>query len=93
MTKSRSPLFQYVDPREPDAEDAISESANTAASSETKRKRGTEPKFYAVKVGKNPDIYHSWSDCLAQVKGFKGAICKLFTAKQNIIEVLMSIFR
>ena len=93
MTKSRSSLSQYVDSRELDAADAISESANTTASSATKRKRGTEPKFYAVKVGKNPDIYHSWSDCLAQVKGFKGAICKLFTAKQNIMEVLISIFR
>lgn len=56
------------------------ESASTTASSNTKRKRGTEQKFYAVRKGRNPDVYHSWADCLAQVKGFKGAIFKSFTS-------------
>lgn len=35
-------------------------------------------KFYAVRVGKAPGIYHSWSDCLEQVKGHKGALFKSF---------------
>ncbi|OCL02496.1 RnaseH-domain-containing protein [Glonium stellatum] len=77
MPKSRSPLYQDI---ELDAEDARSGSANSLTSSGAKRKRGNEPKFYAVRAGKIPDIYHSWSDCLAQVRGFKGAIYKSFTS-------------
>ncbi|KAF2840306.1 ribonuclease H-like protein [Patellaria atrata CBS 101060] len=56
------------------AEDVKSESASTNASSGSKRKRA-EPKFYAVRNGFTPGIYHSWADCFSQVKGFKGAIC------------------
>jgi ribonuclease HI len=41
-----------------------------------KRKRGGDVKFYSVRVGKAPGVYHSWDECLEQVKGFKGAICK-----------------
>ncbi|EER28830.1 hypothetical protein D8B26_000883 [Coccidioides posadasii str. Silveira] len=48
------------------------------AAAGTKRKRGTETKFYAVKSGFKPGIYHSWNDCLAQVKGFKGAVFQSF---------------
>jgi len=33
------------------------------------------PKFYAVRVGAKPGVYHTYDDCLAQVKGHKGAIC------------------
>ena len=40
-----------------------------------KRKRQAEAKFYAVRSGHCPGIYHSWPECLAQVKGFKSAIC------------------
>lgn len=42
----------------------------------TKRKRTSEPKYYAVKSGFKPGVYYKWDDCLAQVKGFKGAVCK-----------------
>lgn len=31
------------------------------------------PKFYAVKIGRNPGIYTDWPTCEAQVKGFSGA--------------------
>ncbi len=31
-------------------------------------------KFYAVKVGKTPDIYKSWSDCQNQISGFSGGV-------------------
>lgn len=37
-------------------------------------------KFYAVKVGKVPGIYSTWSECEEQVKGFPGAIYKAFAA-------------
>ena len=47
----------------------------TNASTGVKRKRGSEPKFYAVRLGRTPGVYHSWSDCLAQVTGFKNATC------------------
>lgn len=51
-------------------------------SSGMKRKRdGKAPqlKFYAVRVGKAPGIYHSWPDCLEQVRGFPKAVFKSFT--------------
>jgi ribonuclease HI len=41
-----------------------------------KRKRPTEKKYYAVKVGKEPGVYDTWDQCLAQVTGQKGASCK-----------------
>ena len=51
--------------------------AGTSASNGTKRKRSTDPKFYAVRVGYQPGVYSTWIDCLEQVKGFKKAMCKL----------------
>ena len=51
--------------------------AGTTVSAGTKRKRATEPKFYAVRVGYKPGIYHTWADCLEQVKGFKKALCEI----------------
>lgn len=35
-------------------------------------------KFYVVWIGFNPGIYHSWTDCLLQTKGVKGAKYKSF---------------
>ncbi|MCJ1386973.1 hypothetical protein MMC17_010102 [Xylographa soralifera] len=52
----------------------------TTASSGMKRKRIIEPKFYSVRVGHNPGIYHSWNECLSQVKGFKNATFKSFSS-------------
>ncbi|KAH7411842.1 ribonuclease H-like domain-containing protein [Phaeosphaeria sp. MPI-PUGE-AT-0046c] len=40
----------------------------TSNTSSGKRKRGS-PKFYAVRVGRVPGIYHSWEDCKAQTDG------------------------
>ena len=51
--------------------------AGTTASNGIKRKRGNEVKYYAVRVGYQPGVYHTWADCLDQVKGFKKATCKL----------------
>jgi ribonuclease HI len=42
----------------------------------SKRKR--EPKFYAVRFGKTPGVYHTWEDCSAQIRGFTGASFKSF---------------
>ncbi len=40
-------------------------------------------KFYAVRVGRIPGIYKTWSDCLKQTKGFSNATFKKFTTKQD----------
>ena len=38
-----------------------------------------DKKFYAVRTGYKPGVYSTYADCLAQVKGFKKAICELQT--------------
>lgn len=48
-------------------------------------------KFYAVKVGRNPGVYQSWSECEEQVKGFSGAIYKSFASMGEAEEYLSSI--
>ncbi|KAI4290725.1 MAG: hypothetical protein L6R35_000032 [Caloplaca aegaea] len=48
-------------------------SLGTSISAGTKRKHAADPKFYAVRAGHRPGIYHTWADCLEQVKGFKQA--------------------
>ncbi|GAB7357663.1 hypothetical protein MBLNU459_g0154t1 [Dothideomycetes sp. NU459] len=35
-------------------------------------------KFYVVKAGRATGVFHSWDECLDQVKGYKGAIFKSF---------------
>ncbi len=35
-------------------------------------------KFYAVRMGRKPGIYHTWDECKAQVIGFSGAEYKKF---------------
>jgi hypothetical protein len=60
-----------------DPSSSASMPADASPSPGVKRKRAADPKFYAVRAGHRPGIYHSWSECLAQVKGFKGATCKL----------------
>ena len=42
-------------------------------------------KFYAVRKGRHPGIYTTWSDCEAQVKGFPGAIYKAFPTKAQAL--------
>ncbi|KAF9893555.1 hypothetical protein FE257_010867 [Aspergillus nanangensis] len=49
----------------------------------TKRKRGSAGKYYAVKVGYQPGVYYQWSECLAQVTGYKGAVFQAFTSLEE----------
>lgn len=57
-------------------DDTVSvKSSGTIASAGAKRKRANEPKFYAVRIGFAPGIYHTWEDCLKQVTGYKKAKC------------------
>ncbi|KAK4632375.1 Ribonuclease H [Fulvia fulva] len=57
-------------------------SAPASSTAGTKRKRESKAalKFYAVRVGKSPGIYHSWAECLDQVRGFPKAMFKSFTS-------------
>ena len=48
-----------------------------------------DAKLYAVKVGRKPGVYSSWSECEEQVKGFPGAIFKSFTDR-NLAESFCS---
>lgn len=41
-----------------------------------KRKRVPAAKYYAVKAGFKPGIYYGWPECLAQITGYKGAVCE-----------------
>ena len=62
---------------------SASPTISTTQSLETagvKRKRISDSKLYCVRSGHQPGIYHSWPECFAQVKGFKGAICRLLNA-------------
>lgn len=40
-------------------------------------------KVYAVKNGRHPGIYHSWSECNAEVQGFVGAKFKSFATEME----------
>ncbi|KAF3924156.1 hypothetical protein AA313_de0206946 [Arthrobotrys entomopaga] len=48
-----------------------------------KRPASETTKFYAVRTGFTPGIYKTYSDCLAQVTGFKKAEFKSFTTQQE----------
>ncbi|KAI7347497.1 hypothetical protein KC320_g7195 [Hortaea werneckii] len=50
--------------------------APTAAAGAKRKRDG--PKFYAVRVGTQPGIYHTWRECLNQVRGYPKAIFKSF---------------
>ena len=40
-----------------------------------------EKKYYAVKAGRTPGIYESWTECQAQTYQYKGAVFKSFKDK------------
>lgn len=42
--------------------------------------------FYGVKLGKNPGIYNTWSECKAEVTGFKGAKYKKFPTYEEALD-------
>lgn len=45
-------------------------------------------KFYAVRVGKIPGIYQTWSQAEERVKGFPGAECKSFSTEEEAIRYM-----
>lgn len=42
-------------------------------------------KFYAVKEGRTPGIYETWDACKAQVMGYKGAVYKKFSSREEAL--------
>ncbi|KAH0828478.1 hypothetical protein AYO21_00388 [Fonsecaea monophora] len=65
-------------PQATDASRASPSLTSQNAAAGVKRKRTAERKFYAVRQGKTPGIYDTWTECLGQVKGHKGAVFKAF---------------
>lgn len=45
-------------------------------SASKKRKAATQPKFYAVRAGRNPGVFSDWNQCKESITGFKGASCE-----------------
>jgi hypothetical protein len=78
----RRQLFSGMTQAQSQSSPALSSNRNstpTSISNQTagqKRKRPTDKKFYAVKSGKAPGVYETWNECLNQVRGQKGALCK-----------------
>ena len=42
-------------------------------------------KYYAVKKGRTPGVYQSWTECKAMVDGFPGAVYKSFKNKEEAL--------
>lgn len=40
-------------------------------------------KYYAVRIGRNPGIYHTWDECKRETMGFKGASFKKFSTCED----------
>ncbi|WP_085875624.1 viroplasmin family protein [Peptoniphilus vaginalis] len=40
-------------------------------------------KYYAVRIGRNPGIYHTWDECKREIMGFKGASFKKFSTRED----------
>jgi hypothetical protein len=62
-----------LDEDQPDAM-GDTKSISTTSSGDKKRKRGA-PAYFAVRKGKTPGIYFSWTDAQEQILGFSGAEC------------------
>ncbi|KAL2351217.1 putative ribonuclease H [Cryomyces antarcticus] len=67
-----------------------STTSTSILSAGTKRKRASKSKFYAVRIGYTPGIYHSWADCLEQVRGFKNATFKSFISLHDAESFMLS---
>ena len=45
-------------------------------------------KYYAVKEGRRPGIYYTWDECKEQVTGYKGAIYKKFSSRDDALRFI-----
>ena len=42
-------------------------------------------KYYGVKAGRVPGVYHTWAECQQQVIGHKGALFKSFPTESEAL--------
>lgn len=47
-------------------------------------------KYYAVKAGREPGIYETWSECLKQIYKFSGAVYKSFEDRKSAEEFFLT---
>ena len=45
-------------------------------------------KYYVVWKGVSPGVYHSWTDCQLQIKGYEGALYKSFDTREEAEQAL-----
>lgn len=46
-------------------------------------------KYYAVRRGRNPGIYHTWAECKAQIEEYSGAAFKSFLDEEEALAFLI----
>lgn len=64
----------------------------TSNGTSQKRKRpGDAVKYYAVREGRKRGVYSTWDECLSQIKGHKGALCKSLLSHSHSIQILVLI--
>lgn len=54
-------------------------------------KNAKKPKYYVVWKGRNPGIYHSWTACQAEIKGFSQALYKSYSSLSEAQEAFSDI--
>ncbi|GFW59445.1 ribonuclease H1 [Trichonephila clavipes] len=78
---------QYNLPEYPSKSESVSHSYNNFKNTvyvRTKVKvKMPKPGFYAVRCGRKPGVYMTWSECEAQVKGFPNAAYKKFPDRSS----------
>ncbi|KAG7362922.1 phosphoglyceromutase [Nitzschia inconspicua] len=76
--RRRSGLFQQWKPKRKDSFFSF-----TTQTESSMPKKSNKPKVYAVAVGRQPGIYHTWDECQAQVQAFSKAKFKSFPTAQD----------
>lgn len=51
---------------------------------------GKKQKYYVVWKGVSPGVYHSWTDCQLQIKGYEGALYKSFDTRDEAEQAFAS---
>ena len=68
--------------------DAAVSNKNGRSMSSKKAKVLPSAKFYAVKKGRKPGIYHTWHECQKQIDDFPGAVYRRFDTEAEAKEFI-----
>ena len=68
--------------------DAAVSNKNGRSMSNKKAKVLPSAKFYAVKKGRKPGIYHTWHECQKQIDDFPGAVYRRFDTEEEAKEFI-----